>query len=413
MKVHSFHLMPYPYLPEDFRERYRSVYIDIPSELYDPVRGHQVYNDYLDELEYADRLGFDGICVNEHHSNAYGLVPSPNLMAAALARRTQNAGLVVLGNSIVLYNPPTRVAEEFAMLDVLSGGRLVAGFPLGTAMDTNYAYGQVPLTLRDKYHEAHDLILRAWTEPEPFAFNGKYTQLRYVNVWPRPLQKPHPPVWIPGGSSPETWEWVVEKDYLYAHLSLSGHASARRTLGRYYALVEAAGKEPNPYRVGMTQACFVAESEDEAEELYSEAVSYFFEKCLYIYRGFADVPGYRSRRAIEEGLAQQGFGLQPQTPSRLGGGRLSWKQRVEQGSVVAGTPEQVTERLREVCKELRVGHLMLLLQLGNLPKERTMRNIQMVAEKVLPNLRDLWSEWEDRWWVRPLEGSRRASLTGK
>jgi alkanesulfonate monooxygenase SsuD/methylene tetrahydromethanopterin reductase-like flavin-dependent oxidoreductase (luciferase family) len=410
MKVHSFHLMPYPDLPEDFRERYHSIYIDIPSELYDPVRGHEVYNDYLDELEYAAQLGFDGVCVNEHHSNAYGLVPSPNLMAATLARRTHNAGLVVLGNSIALYNPPTRVAEEFAMLDVISGGRLVAGFPLGTAMDTNYAYGQVPTTLREKYHEAHDLIVRAWTEPEPFAFNGRFTQLRYVNVWPRPIQKPHPPIWVPGGNSPETWDWVVEMDYLYAHLSLSGHASAERTLGTYYSLLDRAGKEPNPYRVGMTQACFVAESDDEAEELYSEAVDYFYNMCLYIYRGFADVPGYRSRRAIEEGLAQQGFGVVQRTSNH---GPITWKDRLAAGAVVAGTPERVTEQLREACKSLGVGHLMLLMQLGNLPRERTMRNIGLMAEKVLPNLRDLWSEWEDKWWIRPLARDRRASLGAK
>ena len=163
MKFHWFHLMPYPDLPEDFAEKYRSVWVDVPPQLYDPVRGHEVYNDYLDELEYAAEVGFDGICVNEHHQNAYGLMPSPNLMAASLARRAPNAAIVVLGNSLALYNPPTRVAEEFAMLDVISGGRLIAGFPVGTSMDTNYAYGQTPVTLRDKYREAHDLIVRAWT----------------------------------------------------------------------------------------------------------------------------------------------------------------------------------------------------------------------------------------------------------
>ena len=406
MKVHSFHLMPYPDLPEDFRERYHSVYIDIPTALYDPVRGHQVYNDYLDELEFAAEVGFDGICVNEHHSNAYGLVPSPNLMAATLARRTKNAGLVVLGNSIALYNPPTRVAEEMAMLDVLSGGRLIAGFPLGTTMDTNFAYGQVPITLRDKYHEAHDLIIKAWTEPEPFAFNGKYTQLRYVNIWPRPLQKPHPPVWVPGGSSPETWDWVCEMDYLYAHLSLSGHASAKRTLGSYYNLLDKADKEPNPYRVGMTQACFVADSDDEAEELYSEAVEYFYEKCLHFYPGFTDAPGYRTQRDIQSGMARQGFGR------NQGGGKVTWKDRLESGSVIAGTPERVTERLRETCKELGVGHLMLLMQLGSLNRETTMRNVKLMGEKVLPNLRDLFSEWEDKWWIKPLVNEKRAGLTG-
>lgn len=138
MKFTAFHLMSYPNLPSDFTERYRSVWVDIPRALYDPQLGHRIYNEYLDQLELADRLGFDGIGVNEHHQNAYGLMPSPNIMAAALARRTRHASLVVLGNSIALYNPPIRVAEEFAMLDVISGGRLVAGFPVGTAMDTNY-----------------------------------------------------------------------------------------------------------------------------------------------------------------------------------------------------------------------------------------------------------------------------------
>src|SRR4051794_36798775 len=113
--------MPYPHLPDDFRERYRSVWVDAPAnELYDPVAGHRVYHEYLDQLEFADQLGFDGICVNEHHQNAYGLMPSPNLMASTLARNTRNAKIVVMGNSVALYNPVIRVAEEMAMLDVLS-----------------------------------------------------------------------------------------------------------------------------------------------------------------------------------------------------------------------------------------------------------------------------------------------------
>ena len=135
MKFHWFHLMPYPDLPDDFREKNRSVWVDVDPKLYDPMVGNQAYNDYLDQLEYADQLGYDGICVNEHHQNAYGLMPSPNIMAAALARRTSQSKIVVMGNSVALYNPPTRVAEEFAMLDCLSGGRLIAGFPVGTPMD--------------------------------------------------------------------------------------------------------------------------------------------------------------------------------------------------------------------------------------------------------------------------------------
>jgi hypothetical protein len=144
MKFTWFHLMPWPHMPDDFREKHRSVWVDLPNRMYDPELGHIAYHQYLDQLEYAEQVGFDGIGVNEHHANAYGLMPSPNIMAATLTRRTSKAALVVLGNSIALYNPPIRVAEEFAMLDVLSGGRLVAGFPVGTSMDTNYAYGTIP-----------------------------------------------------------------------------------------------------------------------------------------------------------------------------------------------------------------------------------------------------------------------------
>src|ERR687894_1679195 len=148
MKLEMFHLMPYRELPEDFAERYRSVWVDIPSHLFDPLRAHEMYNDTLDELELAAASGFDGVCVNEHHSNAYGMMPSPNIMAATLARRTRDVALIVLGNSIALYNPPVRVAEEFAMLDCISGGRLVAGFPVGSSSDTNYCYGQIPSLTR-------------------------------------------------------------------------------------------------------------------------------------------------------------------------------------------------------------------------------------------------------------------------
>jgi alkanesulfonate monooxygenase SsuD/methylene tetrahydromethanopterin reductase-like flavin-dependent oxidoreductase (luciferase family) len=409
VKVISFTLMAYPYLPDDFEKQYHSVYIDIPPKLFDPALGHRAYNDYLDELELAASLGFDGVGMNEHHSNAYGLMPSPNLMAAALARRTKDVALVVLGDSIVLHNPPTRIAEEFAMMDVMSGGRMIAGFPLGTAMDTNYAYGQVPTTMREKYRESHDLIIRAWTDPEPFAWNGKYNQLRYVNVWPRPVQKPHPPIWIPGGSSPETWEWVIEHDYLYAHTSVSGHTRAKYFLDHYYSMVEDAGKEPNPYRLATTQPVFVANSESEAEEMYSEAVDYFFDKCRHIYPGFANVPGYQTMRGIKESLDARSHGV-----GGYGEGMNSWKERVAAGAVVAGTPNQVAERLREYCKDMRIGHLLALLQFGNLDRERTMFNVKLFGEKVLPQLRDLWDgEWEDKWWINPLNANKRATVAAR
>ena len=404
MKVHFFHRMPYRFLPDDFREKYRSVWVDVDSRLFDPAKGHQIYNENLDELEYADSLGFDGICVNEHHQNAYGLMPSPNLMAAALTRRTQNSAIVVLGNSTALYNPPTRVAEEFAMLDCLSGGRLVAGFPVGTPMDSTFCYGQVPATLREKYLEANELILQAWTRPDVFSFNGKYTQLRYVNIWPRPIQKPHPPVWIPGGGSIETWEWVTQKDFMYSYLSYFGHQRGLSVMKGFWDEVERQGKEANPYRAGFLQFVAVSESDAQAEKDYAAHAEYFYNRCLHVHFGYADPPGYRTMRTVQAGLRSQ-LG----TPAQAVAGELKWKDFVERGFILAGSPESVRQQLEEAAKALRVGHLMVLLQFGSMPPELVRKNTELFAREVMPHVRHLWSEYEDHWWIKPLPPEQRVS----
>lgn len=399
MKSHWFHLMPYKYLPEDFQQKYKSVWVDVPSKLYDPVKGHEIYNEYLDELEYADRVGFDGIIVNEHHSNAYGLMPSPNIMLACLARRTNNAALTVIGNSLALYNPPIRVAEEMAMLDVISGGRFVAGFPVGSSMDTNFAYGQTPATLREKYREAHDLVIKAWTTPEPFTFNGKYTQLRYVNIWPRPIQKPHPPVWIPGGGSVETWDFTANNNYGYAFLSYFGYKPAQETMKGYWEAVDRAGRDRNPHRAGYLQLIAISETDAKAEEEYSEAASYFYHRCLHVPDYFAVAPGYMTLKTIKALKSPFSF-------EQLG--KLKWKDFVEQGYIIAGSPKTVRERLTEVVKEMNVGHVMTLLHFGNLSREQTMKNTELYAKEVMPYTKKLWNEWEDHWSPKPLDSKQRA-----
>ena len=227
MKVSMFHLMPYSAMPEEPPHgpdwKTAGIWVDLPNSVYDPQIGNELYNEYLDELEYAEQVGLDGVCVNEHHANMYGTMPSPSIMLAALARRTSTANLIVLGTSIALYNPPTRVAEEMSMIDVISGGRVVCGFPVGTSQDTNWVYGMSPSTFRERYYEAEDLIKKAMETREPFHYNGKYSKLRYVSIWPRPAQEPRPPIWVPGGGSIETWDWTIEKDHVYAALSYGGY----------------------------------------------------------------------------------------------------------------------------------------------------------------------------------------------
>ncbi len=410
MKFTWFNLMPWPHLPDDFREKHRSVWVDIPSSLYDPEKGNAVYHQYLDQLEYAEELGFDGIGVNEHHANAYGLMPSPNIMAATLTRRTSRAAVVVLGNSIALYNPPIRVAEEFAMLDVLSGGRLVAGFPVGTSMDTNYCYGQIPAHTREKYAEAHELIMRAWREDEPFAFDGKYNQLRWANCWPKPIQKPHPPVFIPGGGSIETWDFCLDHDYNYSYLSFAGYLRAKELMDGYWERVAARGKDESPYRAGFAQIVCVGETDEEAEELYAEPIKYFYNRCLHVYPGFADAPGYRTIKTIKQNvLSQISAARQMQFQS------LTWKDLVEGRYVIAGSPETVRQQLEEAIKGLRIGHVFCLLHMGNMRNEVTRHSTKLFAERVMPKLRDIWPEWKDdnRNWIQPMEERIRPEVPGR
>src|SRR6267142_924023 len=194
MKVMSFHLMPYADLDLSVKEKYRTVWIVLPNSYYDPQKGHALYNRYLDELELAAEIGFDGISVNEHHQNAYGLMPSPVVMAAALSRRTKTA-----------------------KLDCITGGRLISGMVRGIGAEY-YSMGANPAFSHARFQEAHDLVVQSWTRPGPFAFEGKFYHFEYVNVWPRPYQQPHPPIWAPSTGSTETIEWAAHPSRKYVYL---------------------------------------------------------------------------------------------------------------------------------------------------------------------------------------------------
>jgi alkanesulfonate monooxygenase SsuD/methylene tetrahydromethanopterin reductase-like flavin-dependent oxidoreductase (luciferase family) len=414
MKLMWFHLMPYTELPDDFRDKNPSVWVDIHSSLFDPRRTHHMYNDFMDELEFAAECGFDAICVNEHHSNGYGLMPSPNLVASALARRTSDSALCVLGNSLALYNPPTRVAEEFAMIDCISGGRLIAGFPVGSPMDTCYAYGQNPSMLRERYHEAHDLVMRAWTEQDTFAFNNRFNQQRYVNIWPRPVQKPHPPIWIPGGGSVETWQWCAEMDYVYCYLSYYGYKAGQSTMDGFWDEMKRLGKDRNPYRAGFLQFVGVAETREEAYRLYREPAEYFYGRCLHIDPRFAGPPGYTTeatqRRGAQSQVAQAAQLSRYESKFQMLAREMD--AIVDKGYVIIGSPDEVAAQLREVARNLNVGHLMMLLQFGNMGKDLAKYNTQLFAEQVMPQLHDVFADWEDRWWPQPMDRSTRAPLSG-
>jgi alkanesulfonate monooxygenase SsuD/methylene tetrahydromethanopterin reductase-like flavin-dependent oxidoreductase (luciferase family) len=300
--------------------------------------------------------------------------------------------LLVIGDSLALYNPPVRVAEEMAMLDVMSEGRLIAGFVLGTTMDSAFCYGIPPIELRPRFQEAHDLILRAWAEREPFAWNGRFNQLRYVNIWPEPIQK-RPAIWIPGGGSVETWEFVTARDYCYGHLSFSGLPSARPVVNAYWDYVDSVNGNTNPHRLAFTQIVCVSETDARAEEEYREAVEYFYHKGLHaVAPRWFSAPGYYSEKSMrfQSEVAKRRSWDRPLT-------EMTWKDYVEQGHVIAGSPATVRDRLEAMIKELRIGQLIATPHMGNLSVEQAKKNNYLFASEVMPHLKGLWSEHEDRW----------------
>ncbi|MGE0858886.1 MAG: LLM class flavin-dependent oxidoreductase [Gammaproteobacteria bacterium] len=404
MKFHWFNLMPWPHLPDDFTEKHRSVWVDVDSRLFDARKANRIYNDYLDLLELAEDVGYDGLGINEHHQNAYGLMPSPQLMAATLARRTHRAAILLLGQSLALYDPPTRVAEEMAMIDCISGGRLISGFPVGSSMDDNYACGVNPATLREKYHEAHELVRRAWSDPDVFAWNGKHYKLRYVNLWPRPIQTP-PPIWIPGGGSLETWDFCAEHKYNYSYLSFSGYIRGAQLMEGFWQRMEQLGAEFNPYQAAFAQQICVAETDAEAKRLYEKHARYFFSRCLHVYPGFADAPGYRTEPTIRAGLVTQMAG---QSSALNQAAALSWEEMIDKGYIVAGSPDSVAAQIEKVIDTLKIGHLVCLLHFGDMPNDLCRYSTQMFADKVMPQMRSKWAGYEDHWYPRAMPLEERA-----
>jgi len=375
MKFFFFHLMAWPYLPDDFEEKYDSAWIWVPNTLFDSEKGGRLYNDYIDTLIYAEELGFDGVCVNEHHQNAYGLMPSPNLIASILARETKRVKIAVIGNALPLYNPPTRVAEEFAMIDCISGGRLIAGFVVGGGPEY-YSSGINPTYAREMFREAHDLIIQAWTEPGPFRFFSKHYNLNYVNPWPQPIQKPHPPVWIPGVGSIETMEFVAKRKYSYMGIPYFHIDVFKRTFQMFREACQREGYDPHPEQMGWAIPIHVAETDEQARKEFEPALFYFIKKLLL---GLTiSPPGYTS---VKSALAID------KNRDKFMASIEKWDD-IEKGIyAIVGSPATVRDKLIYYQKQLGVGNILTAPQIGTLPHEEARRSMKLFAEEVMPYVR--------------------------
>jgi len=374
MNVVLFHLMPYADLDLKAGRDHGTVWVTLPNAHFDPAVGHRLYNRYLDELEYGEELGFDTIAVNEHHQTAYGLMPSPIVTASALARRTKRAKIAILGSALPLREHPLTVAEEHAMIDVISGGRLISGFVRGIGAEY-HTFGVNPTFSHDRFHEAHDLIVRAWTETGPFAFQGRHYSHQYVNLWPRPFQKPHPPIWIPSQGSKETIDWAAHPDRKYTYLQTFSPAKVvQRYLRMYRDTCKGFGYEAKDRQLGWAVPVYVADTDETARREAKPHFEAFRNVFVKMPIEMLLPPGYTSRESLKNVMKAKAEMF----------GDVSLEKAVDLGMFVCGSPATVRGALENYWKEMRFGNLLVLCQFATLPADLTRRNMESFAREVMP-----------------------------
>jgi alkanesulfonate monooxygenase SsuD/methylene tetrahydromethanopterin reductase-like flavin-dependent oxidoreductase (luciferase family) len=381
MKFVAFHLMPYRPLDLEAAKAHRSAWVVLPNSLYDPKKGAAEYDSYLDQLAYAEELGFDVIAVNEHHQTAYGMMPAPNLIASALIQRTKKAKIAVLGRALPLVSNPVNIAEEFAMLDVLSKGRLITGFVRGIGAEY-HSTGVNPAFSHDRFHEAHDLIIQAWTRPGPFEFEGDHYRLRYVNLWPRPYQTPHPPVWIPSMGSRETIIWAADPARKYPFLvTFSTEAAVVRYLNLYKEIAQQQhGYAATSDQLGWAVPCYVADTDERARDEAKAGIESLFNNFLPMPVEMLLPPGYTSISSMKVTMKmRQQLGQRVQNHSA--------DELIANGTALIGSPKTVREKIERMRDQTGVGILITMLQFGVMPDHLAKRNMEMFASEVMPKLR--------------------------
>jgi alkanesulfonate monooxygenase SsuD/methylene tetrahydromethanopterin reductase-like flavin-dependent oxidoreductase (luciferase family) len=373
MKVSLFNLMPHPPLGE-LPTRWPT-----PHALCDPAQAVRQLDAYLDQFALADELGFDWVACAEHHFSANSLSPNPSIVAGALSQRVRRARIAILG-SLLPINNPVRVAEELAMVDVFTGGRLIAGLLRGAPYE--YAvYNVNPAESRGRYEEAWDLILRAWTEPGPFGWDGPHYQFRTVSIWPRPVQQPHPPIFV-AGSSRESAEFAARKrvgvGLAFTNIPLATDAA------RYYRdTAAAAGWEPTPEQIVYQAPIYVAESDAQAEAEITPHLAYttaLMAPTLRVTRLAAGAGFFGARDAQINARFQTGVAREQQH---------ALAERIALGQLFCGSPDSVVAQLQRLRAEVGAGVVNLIFQIGSLPPAATTGSIELFAREVLPRIRAL------------------------
>jgi alkanesulfonate monooxygenase SsuD/methylene tetrahydromethanopterin reductase-like flavin-dependent oxidoreductase (luciferase family) len=287
MRVYHFTEQPYP---AAWNDHDGSLRVNLPNRKCDPAVAADLYHRFYDEWLLADALGFD-IMLNEHHQTATCMSSTVVVGLSILARQTKRARLLVLGYPIGHRPDPLRVAEELSTIDVISRGRLEMGFIKGVPYEFPCS-NQNPVGVMDKFWEAHDFIIKAMTSHDgPFSWEGQFFHYRNVNIWPRPWQQPHPPIWSAAGS-PGNARMLGERGYVMAVLG-SGYKT-RLLYDAYREGYMSTGRPPpGPDRLAYLGLLAVAASESEARRR-GELVAEYLRSGGIVWPPFRNPPGYLS-----------------------------------------------------------------------------------------------------------------------
>jgi alkanesulfonate monooxygenase SsuD/methylene tetrahydromethanopterin reductase-like flavin-dependent oxidoreductase (luciferase family) len=331
---------------------------------YDPASGDKAYQSMIERIRYVEKIGFDWVSLSEHHYSPRILTPSPVVAAANVAAQVKNIKIALLG-PIVPQSNPIRVAEELAMVDTMSQGRLVVGLLRGTtneylSFDLNPAEG------REKTDEGMELILKAWTEPQPFGWQGRYFQYRTVSVWPRPLQQPHPPTYALG-TSKESCDFAA-RNQLGLGVSYGPFEVMAKSTGYYRAQCQEYGWEPGRDHIVYRANMLIAETDAKAEELMNAQKG---------------APAFPMRPALRDAM------LQADKRNVAGEARQANVNGVLPVTFFGG-PDSVIDQIKQ-CREV-VGAGVLDLSMtspGSTDLDALMASLELFGTKVMPFIRDI------------------------
>jgi len=384
MQAWHFSETAYPFLPPE--DEYESIRVNLPNRNYDPHKGAALYDRYIKEWQIAEEEGVE-IMLNEHHQTATCVDPAAPLMLAALARVTSKARLLVLGNPVANRRQPVRVAEEMALVDVLSHGRLEAGFVRGVPYEILPANSN-PMRMNERHWEALDLIVKAWTSHDgPFSHEGRYFHSRAINIWPRPWQQPHPPVWVSTTSASGAAR-VGAHGFVQATF-LTGYDGTRAIYESYRRGWREAGRgSAVPIdRLAYAALVYVGASESRAHAGAEKLLWYL--TANKVPRHFAAPPGYAGVPAAVAMMKAAGGGHSALGEPGNFGRPMSVETAKERGIMFAGTPDQVYQQIKKFYHHVGgFGHLLIMGQAGFLEHDDAVHGIRTFAREVFPRLKE-------------------------